>query len=386
MKPIREKTKGRPRVNRNLALRLILSGKYDNKQLRRKLKCGQKTLKRIYDELEEEGLLEKQDRNEPDEVEADFDEECIRATGISFKEWCKTKTKNWKQQFDFGNRVWANVWGRPSLVQLRDTDNELGDQLCIRFLRTFGDDTKRIRRRKVQIRYLFRFLGRHDLCDRHLTVTESRDPRPVREIPEISMIDFPLKFQAALDEIRYLHGFEAETMLQVKLCGLMRTGRQGKSLTGLTVGTDAPSYVYFSDVDNWRIRVLEKDNEKWNIEWMPRPVREKLYKIYDSREIGERLFQFNIRELSKAWGEATRKHIGKSLKLHDIRKVALTWLWIMDIPLEVATTLNVGWKDLNTARKHYLHLRGLLKNSSRETYRANIPYWFKEGLGEYRKI
>ena len=77
------------------------------------------------------------------------------------------------------------------------------------------------------------------------------------------------------------------------------------------------------------------------------------------------------------------KHVGKALKLHDIRKVALTWLWIMGISLEVATTLNVGWKDLNTARKHYLHLRGLLKNSSRETYRANIPSWFREGLEEY---
>lgn len=55
----------------------------------------------------------------------------------------------------------------------------------------------------------------------------------------------------------------------------------------------------------------------------------------------------------------------------------------MGIPLEIATTLNVGWKDLSTARDHYLELRAFLKKSARHAYRVNISEWYKEGLDEY---
>ena len=55
----------------------------------------------------------------------------------------------------------------------------------------------------------------------------------------------------------------------------------------------------------------------------------------------------------------------------------------MNIPLEIATSINVGWKDLSTARDHYLDLRSFLKKSARLAYRENIPAWYKDGLEEY---
>ena len=68
---------------------------------------------------------------------------------------------------------------------------------------------------------------------------------------------------------------------------------------------------------------------------------------------------------------------------HDLRKISITWLFVMGVPLELAVMINVGWKDLNTPKDHYLHMRGLLKKSERKAYRDNIPEWYKDGLEEY---
>jgi len=48
-----------------------------------------------------------------------------------------------------------------------------------------------------------------------------------------------------------------------------------------------------------------------------------------------------------------------NLVLHDFRKVYLTALCLSGVPLETAVELNVGWLDLNTARKHYLQVKAL---------------------------
>ena len=380
---LRVSTKGRPKVNRELAKRLI-QAKYSTSQIAKALKCSAKTVRRIKAELIESGELTDLDA-EPtlDVVEADFDAECERATGISYYQWLKNRTTTYSTIFNFCRRVWSEIWGRPSLVMAKDDNLQLGDTLCVKFLEVFGEDIKRIRRRKKHIRNIFRFLGRHDLCDRHLTMTQSRDPRPVRRIPEISMIDFPAKLVRCLSEMRARMGDEVETGVMFKLVSQVRTGAGNRGLRGLTVGSGSPSYIIMSSPDEYRCHVLEKLREEWDITWIPKEVRDKLYRIYEQRSEGQRLFQFKLSDVLKEWRNITEQIIGVGMTLHDLRKVSITWLYICGVPLEIATLLNVGWKDLNTPRDHYIELRKLLKKSDRLRYREQIPKWFKEGLDEY---
>jgi hypothetical protein len=55
----------------------------------------------------------------------------------------------------------------------------------------------------------------------------------------------------------------------------------------------------------------------------------------------------------------------------------------MGVPLELAVMINVGWRDMSTVQRHYLHMRNLLKKTERLAYREKIPLWYKDGLEEY---
>lgn len=386
--PLRTPTKGRPRVNRNLAKRLI-EAKYRTSQIARALKCDEKTVRRIRKELLENGelIIEKENGN-LDIVELDFDEECIRATGMSFHAWLKTKTVRANYIFNWCRKVWQNIWDRPSLVLAKDSNFKLGDTLCIKFLEYFGDDKKRIRGRKKHIRNLFRFMGRTDLNDRHLTTRKDKDPISVKRVPEISMLGFPSKLQKCIDWMNDNHGENIDLALRLKLSTLMRTGepKDERGLLGLKKGSDSKSYLIMNDADNYRCSVLEKKNEDWDINWIPREVREQLYEKYVDTESGEFIFDSKeIKGLISVWKEITKKVIGVELDLHDLRKVSITWLWVMKIPLEIAVDINVGWRDMNTAKNHYLHARKLLKNDERAKYREQIPDWFKDGLEQFKE-
>ena len=79
----------------------------------------------------------------------------------------------------------------------------------------------------------------------------------------------------------------------------------------------------------------------------------------------------------------TERIIGRRLTLHDLRKISLTWFYVCGLALEVTTRLNVGWKDLSTADRHYMDIGAMLRHSVREEYVRNIPAWFKDGLEDY---
>jgi len=154
-------------------------------------------------------------------------------------------------------------------------------------------------------------------------------------------------------------------------------------MMGIKVGMGSPSYIMMDGPDEIRFRVLEKMREEWSITWIPRHLRLRLWELYQRRETGDPLFDFNIDKYRIAVKEESLKHIGTEFKPHDLRKISITWLFVMGVPLELAVMINVGWKDLNTPKDHYLHMRSLLKKSEREAYRANIPEWYKDGLEEY---
>lgn len=376
---------GRPTKNRDLARRLYQAG-FSPKQVAKKLKCHINTARTIRRELEKDGLLEKADREEGlNIVQADFDDECTLAVGISFSGWLKARTKAHKRIFNFCQRTWVHVWGKPSLVFAKDSDNKLGDQMCMKFLEKFAEDEKRIRNRKKLIRNLFRFLGRGDLNDRYLTMTQSRDPRNVKRIPQIEMENFPVKVQKMLDIINQLDdqiGLAAE----FKICSGMRTGKRAedRGLMGLKVGAGTPSYIIMNGPDDIRINVLEKMREEWSITWLPSRVRKRLWILYQLRETGEPLFSFRVEDFRKMVKDSARIYLEVDNFIpHDLRKISITWLFVMGVPLELAVMINVGWKDLGTPQRHYLHMRSLLRKKDRLAYRNNIPEWYKDGLSEY---
>ena len=373
---------GASRINREYARRLFQAG-FKPSQVAKTLKCHVVTARKIRKELEESGDLKSELREEGlTIVQSDFDDECKMAIGISFAGWLKTKTTSDKRIFNFCQKTWE-MWGRPSLVLTKDSNNKIGDQLCMKFLETFGEDVRRIRNRKKLIRNLFRFLGRHDLCDRYLTMTQSRDPRQIKRIPVIESKSFPLKVELMLEG---LHEREPDfrTAAELKIVAQMRTGNRkaGRGLMGIHIG-EGSSYLIMDGIDDLQFQVLEKMRETWDIIWLPQSLKVRLWEIYQKRERGDPLFKFRVEDFRKAVKEESLKHIGVEFVPHDLRKVSITWLYVMGVPLELAVMINVGWKDLNTPKDHYLHMRTLLKKSERKAYRDNIPAWYKDGLDEY---
>jgi hypothetical protein len=380
---------GRPRVDRDEAL-LLFAAEFSIRQVAKGLKCSKKTAGRIRRELIAAGKLEASDgrRTVDNIVEADFDEECTRAVGYKFSEYLRSKRKNWRRPFAFCMRVWENVWDRPSLVVATKRTHRLGEQLAMKFLNNFGNDRKRMRCRKKLIRTLFTFLGRRDVMDKHLTMSRTRDPEPVKVIPEISMVDFPVKLVKALEEFEAEFGRKASLWVRAKLVLMARTGesKESRGLKGLSRDSSRPSYLVFSG-NSYRGQVFDKDGETWPVEWLPEAVKADLSDLYREEADEPLFFGFSIlefRRMHRRWKEITKRIIGVGCVWHDLRKVSITWLYALDIPLKVATMINVGWKDLSTADNHYLHLRGMMRRTEREAYAANIPEWFKDGLEEFR--
>ena len=131
---------GRPRIDRNLVMRYLEAG-YNPAQVAAGVKCSAKTVREIRRELEREGALKKEDRDPIGKlVEADFDEECKRATGLYFSEWLKSKRKHYMYVFNWCSKVWVKIWERPSLIRARDFRDNLAEKMALKFLQVFGED------------------------------------------------------------------------------------------------------------------------------------------------------------------------------------------------------------------------------------------------------
>jgi integrase len=364
---------------------------YTYRQVAQKCRCGYSTVKRIKKEAEEEGLLETEEdrRTALGMVEADFDAECERARGSSFLKWLNTRFKDSsdaKSVFNFCSLVWERLWDKCSMVDFKTEASNLGEQCAMTFVEEFKADQKRFRYRLKHIRYIFRFMNRRDLCDAHLRMPESRAPRSKRDVPEITFLDFPEKLEKCIELMVRRYGPEAQTLLRFKIESQMRTGDEAdqRELWGITVDDpEMKSWIMFGEQGELRSKITAKRSEEWSLIWLSPEVKEAVMELYEQRETGQSLFSLPRDDFRRAWTKVTKKVIGRSLKLHDLRKVSLTWLYVMGVPLEVASMLNVGWKDIGTALKHYLDIKPILRRSYREQYREMIPEWFKGGLDDF---
>ena len=137
------------------------------------------------------------------------------------------------------------------------------------------------------------------------------------------------------------------------------------------------------DADQFQIQIYEKLGEEWAVTWLPQKVRKELWDHYKTLKTGDLLFPLPLERFRADWGNMTEKYCGVRLILHDLRKVSLTWLYVCGVRLEVATRINVGWKDLSTADRHYVNLGAMLRTSTQKEYAENIPEWWKDGLDDY---
>lgn len=385
---------GRPQKDRALLMQLIREG-YSTRYIKRVFKplggVSNSTIYRAKKELEEAGELKEQKRiEELERVGVDFEVEIKAAcNGLSFYDWLhqRCKRQGARRIFNFCKRTWESIWNRPSVYLMKDSNDPTGAQCCDAFLKFYGEDEKRIRSRKKQIRFLFRFLGRQDLNDLYLTMSVSRDPIAKREIPAITNMDFPIKLNKMIEAVSANLGEEYGTALRFKLVTMMRTGNRKAEREFLGLKKDTgKSWLSFENEDRFKGKVLAKRNEEWGIDWIPSEVRKGLYAIYQQRAEGEPIFDLNRSKLSREVKKACKALGLPALKLHDLRKVTITWFWAFGIDLSIATELNVGWKDLNTAKEHYLTIGDLIRRTDRQVYRDNIPEWFKDGLEEYLPI
>lgn len=386
---------GRPSVDRQRAFTLAKSqletGKPSTQYICRVLRIQDRTwrkLKKEYiDSRKELGeTVKKPDYDLLDVSVRDFEEELKATTDLSFLGWLKGKTKTYRQIFNFCQKEWIRQ-GKPSLywISQRDSQGHQAEQFAQSFIESQLQEPRTRRYRKTLMSYLLTFLGRKDVYEKFLKVTQSRDPRPVKEVPEILMTDFPKKFEKAIDLMKERLGEEGSILIKLKLVTLMRTGDKGESreLWGIKVGEPNHTYLIMKSSDEYVFKIHAKMNESWTITWIPREVRKELFELYKTREKGSQLIQLNVNQVRRVWKEVTQKVGLPALSLHDIRKVALSWLWMMGIQLEVATDINVGWKDLNTAKRHYIQFRGAIQKDMKERYRNDIPAWFKDGLDQY---
>lgn len=151
-------------------------------------------------------------------------------------------------------------------------------------------------RRNARSARAFRFLGRADLCDRHLTMSRSRDPLSKRELPEITMLDFPERLGQAIEEIERNLGLDYGLLLKLKVISQARTGERktDKGIFGIRKGSGSLSYLIMNERET-RFRLHEKGNEDWDITWIPKSVRDDLYTLYQRKQDGELIFSRDMR-------------------------------------------------------------------------------------------
>lgn len=378
---------GRPTKNKALALLLFKAGKSIS-QVAIAIKASTKTAGRYRKEFIASGELVDEKRQTIDDiVEADFDEECERAVGYKYSDYIKQDWKQWSQPFNMAKDAWEHIWNLPSLVLATDRNGRVGDRMALDWLKVYKDDKGRIRRRKKLIRPFFTFLKREDINKRFLTMPTKDNPRNVKKIPEISVAAFVDQFIAAMDDFEARHPEAVGVWVRTKLCLMARTGnvKDERGLRGLSRDTSMKSHLFF-DGDAVRGNVFEKFGENWPIIWLPARVRDELKQLakIEGTELYFKFGRLAFRELTKDWRATVERHTGiKDFDWHALRKVSITWFYVLGIPLEVARLINVGWKDLNVIDAHYMDLRAFMKKSEREAYAAKIPDWFKDGLEEY---
>mgnify|MGYP000415602967 CR=1 FL=1 len=123
--------------------------------------------------------------------------------------------------------------------------------------------------------------------------------------------------------------------------------------------TDKMSYIIFKDGEIKRWHVYAKWDTLWEIVVMPKKLVDLLTYICERRADGDYLISKEARKLAPKVMKRIYQDLGVVYEygykkpLHALRKVYIQLLVLSGIPLQDAVSVNVGWKDVNTAWHSY---------------------------------
>jgi hypothetical protein len=169
---------------------------------------------------------------------------------------------------------------------------------------------------------------------------------------------------------------DMEFILRVKPATGIRTGerRHGRGLFGTRLGAPWKTSRNFNGshiqvAGNSLIwHVFEKMKEEWDITFLSDDLRAYIINFVKAKQTakgegGEKsewlIDAVTESQVNRIFAQASESVGIEKLEMHDMRKVYITFLVRAGIPLEKAIRLNVGWKDIGTAYKHYLVLTDL---------------------------
>lgn len=305
----------------------------------------------------------------PTGYEARFDEFNSMPGVKEFKEWLVTKNDDQHASdaiYSTVGRVWKAVWKKP-LESLEEQDliralawvkeNQPGNQF--HFI--------------IAIRSLIRFgYGKPEWLTKHLTTKGKKNaPRTVGILTKPDFFDkiFPRILASVFElDISEREKDELWLILNLKCATGIRTGKlvdKGKAiereLWGTRINAGKTNLQYQGgSIRDWT--VFAKKKEIWKINFLPDSIRLRLNQLIAKYQIktGEPLIQATtIANGRKYLIQICKKLDIEKLRLHDLRKAYLTGLCVSGVPLETAVELNVGWKDINTARKFYVMIKAL---------------------------
>jgi hypothetical protein len=157
---------------------------------------------------------------------------------------------------------------------------------------------------------------------------------------------------------------EIELILNVKTATGMRTGNRNdeRELWGTRIGSGKSSIYIRDQTVVWR--VYSKAGEIWEISLFPDKVRKMLLNYVQKHDLkqGDPLLQIKTRRVNQILREASTRILNYPLRLHDCRKIFITYLKRAGVGIEdvispsCSCPFGVTWKDANTAYRHYLEV------------------------------
>lgn len=169
---------------------------------------------------------------------------------------------------------------------------------------------------------------------------------------------------------------EIELIIIVKSQTGIRTGERKfeMGLWGTRIAEGKSSLEVVGEDFAWQ--VYEKRDEIWNINWKTKKLTQTIVDFVRKYQLkkGDWLVSIHEDRANDILHEACDKLNVTRLNLHDCRKIWVSFLVRSGVSLEKAIRLNVGWKDIGTANKHYLVFEALW--SSLEEQKQNFERMF----------
>jgi hypothetical protein len=333
----------------------------------------------------------------PQGYEANFDE-FSKVPGVEiWRRQMKSNNLEWKRYFVIMKEIWKEVWGKKAL---EDVDND-DFTLAIEYIHEskIGEAHGKIAIHRFWKSNLL------PLVDISNFQNDLKWKRGVRIIPELmSERFFKEIFPSMLQKIRNgvikvkngerlctieLTPRQIDEMILVALLKVttgIRTGSRqaGRELWGTKVGgSEKETRVTLTNGSFLGMVVNAKKDQRWYIQptTVPKEVTEKLERHITKYAIGNG--EYLIQELTPSPANSFLKGVCQALtitemRLHDFRKAYLTGMCLAGVRLEYAVDMNVGWRSIETARKHYLMVGGLKKEQ--EYRKFSRRFFDDEGL------